>query len=68
MKNGIQYLELFIEDKEDYLAKHLNELNNSDTIMEAVNKSIFKRIYFFSGKYLFILGTNPCENMKKFNN
>lgn len=67
-ESGMQYLELFIDDRENYLEKHINELNDSSNILEEVRKSKFKRVYFFSGKYLFIVGTNPEENMGKFNN
>ena len=64
----LDYIELFIKDQECYLEKHLYEINGSKNILKVVENSGFKRIYIFSGKHLFIFGTEPEENMKKYNN
>lgn len=50
--NSLKYIELFINDRENYLAfkdvKHLSYLENSEELKQAINKSPFKRIYFFT--------------------
>lgn len=63
----LKYIELFIYDKENYIHKNLQQLNNSDLIAEMVRKSNFKRVYIFSGNYLTVMGVNPEENMTKYN-
>lgn len=48
----LDYLELFIDDKENYLyfkkVEDLEYLEKSEKLKEAVNKSPFKRIYLFT--------------------
>ena len=48
----LDYLELFIYDKEQYLAfkkiEHLAYLENSEKLKRAINDSPFRRIYFFT--------------------
>lgn len=63
----LEYLELFINDKENYILYHIKELINSKKILDVVIKSKFKRVYIFSGNYLMIIGTNAEENMDKYN-
>ena len=50
--NNLKYIELFINDKENYLTfksvKHLAYLEKSEKLWQAINKSPFKRIYFFT--------------------
>ena len=46
-KKCVSYIELFINDKEDFIEKHIHELNDSIRILNKVNKSRFKRVYFF---------------------
>ncbi len=49
---NLKYNELFINDKENYLAfkntKQLACLENSEKLLKAINNSPFKRIYFFT--------------------
>lgn len=63
----LEYTELFIEDKENYLCNHMLELNNSEQISNEVAKSELKRVYIFSDEYLIVIGTNPAENVEKYN-
>ena len=50
--NKLKYIELFINDKENYLTfkniKHLAYLEKSEKLWQVINKSPFKRIYFFT--------------------
>ena len=62
--NKLKYIELFINDKENYLTfkniKHLAYLEKSEKLWQAINKSPFKRIYFFTivdrKEMLFLVG------------
>lgn len=66
----LDYCELFIQDREGYFAKDNNRqisLYNSDSILNAVANSNFKRVYLFSGNTLNIIGDKPIENMLKYN-
>jgi predicted ribosome quality control (RQC) complex YloA/Tae2 family protein len=60
-------MELFIEDKEGYVAKHLIDLQRSNEIQTKVAESNYKRVYIFSDEYLCIIGQNAGENMEKYN-
>lgn len=66
-KKGLDYLELFIDDREGYMKNHLEEINNSVEILNEVTKSNYKRVYIISENYLLVIGENPGENMIKYN-
>lgn len=68
MKNGIQYLELFIDDTECYFEKNIGQCNKSNRLLEIIAKSEFKRVYIISGQFMSVIGLNPAENVKRFNN
>lgn len=65
-KQNIDYYELFIQDKENYIFKYMNNIIYSKKILLTIVKSNFKRVYIFSNKKLCIIGENPKEKLMEY--
>lgn len=52
----MDYYELFISDEQNYFCDYLKDSNSIESIISAVNKSIYKRVYLFSNNHLFVFG------------
>ncbi len=61
------YLELFIQDMENISFDKLEYIANSKKILNKINDSNFKRLYFLSGNKVITIGINPKENFEKYN-
>ena len=61
------YSELIIQSMEMISDKYINKLSLSEKILDAVDKSNFKRMYLLIGKYLCVYGENPRENLDLYN-
>lgn len=61
------YNELIIQSMEMISEEYINKLSLSEKILDAVDKSSFKRMYLLIGKYLCVYGENPRENLNLYN-
>lgn len=61
------YNELIIQSMEMISEEYINKISLSEKILDAVNKSSFKRMYLLIGKYLCVYGQNPRENLDLYN-
>lgn len=61
------YTELIIQCMESISEETINKLSISKSILKKVDESQFKRVYIMIGKYLCVYGTNPQENIDKYN-
>ena len=61
------YSELMIQSMEMISEKYINKLSLSEKVLDAVDKSSFKRMYLLVGKYLCVYGQNPRENLNLYN-
>ncbi len=65
--NTFDYNELIIQSLEMKSEEYINKLSLSEKILDAVDKSSFKRMYLLIGKYLCVYGQNPQENLNLYN-
>lgn len=61
------YNELIIQSMEMISEEYINKLSLSENVLDAVDKSSFKRMYLLIGKYLCVYGQNPRENLDLYN-